>query len=374
MPDPKYLKAVATASQKYGVPAELLAAQIQGESNWNPDAKSPAGATGISQFMPGTAKGYGIDPKDPMQSIDAQGKMMSSLLKSYGGDQRLALAAYNAGAGNVKNGKVPAIPETQNYVKNVLSYEKNYPGLKAGKWNNPGIPTKSGVPSTASTTPSNGTSQVTDLVDHDNAATAHRASQLPLISSLLNRPGVHNPGLDMLAQFQAAGQSTAALTGAAPANAPGVDINISPKAKQQGTNPSALAAKVAGPQAAKIVQLAQQYLGTPYKWGGSDPQNGFDCSGFVKYLYDKQGINLPRTTFEQVKSGVAVDRKELQPGDILFFNTAGANTHEGMYIGNNKFIQAPHTGDVVKISDLADPYYAKHYSTARRVTGGVNAK
>src|SRR4051812_28751270 len=115
--NPQFLTAVKQASAKYGVPADLLAAQIQAESGWNPKAKSPAGALGISQFMPGTAKGYGIDPLNPLQAIDAQGKMMGSLLKSYKGDVSLALAAYNAGSGAVAKagGKVPAIPETQNY-------------------------------------------------------------------------------------------------------------------------------------------------------------------------------------------------------------------------------------------------------------------
>lgn len=199
---------------------------------------------------------------------------------------------------------------------------------------------------------------------------AQMTSQLPLITSLLSGVGkdVHQPGLEVLNAFQQNNKSTAPLTGAAPKNAPGVDIPL------QTPNAGLAAAQVAGPQAAKIVGLAQQYIGTPYKWGGSDPKNGFDCSGFVQFLYKKNGIELPRTTYDQVKAGVAVPKTDLQPGDILFFNTHGSNTHEGMYIGNGKFIQAPHTGDVVKISNLSDPYYSKHFSTARRVTGGTNAK
>lgn len=127
-----YLAAVAAASTKYNVPAELLAAQIQAESGWNPNAKSPMGATGISQFMPGTAKGFGIDPTNPLESIDAQGKMMGRLIKSYGGNQDKALAAYNAGAGNVaKYGGVPPFKETHDYINRIHSYESNYPGLKS---------------------------------------------------------------------------------------------------------------------------------------------------------------------------------------------------------------------------------------------------
>lgn len=142
-----YLQAVAAASKKYGVPADLLAAQIQGESGWRPDAKSPAGALGISQFMPGTAKGYGINPLDPLASIDAQGKMMGNLLKSYKGDVAKALAGYNAGSGAVaKYGGVPPYPETQKYIKNVLSYRKNYPGLAKGN-----LPLPDGSESTVKT-------------------------------------------------------------------------------------------------------------------------------------------------------------------------------------------------------------------------------
>lgn len=143
---PKFLSAVAAASKKYGVPADLLAAQIQAESGWRPDARSPAGALGISQFMPGTAKGYGINPLDPLQSIDAQGKMMGSLLKSYKGDVAKALAAYNAGAGAVKKyGGVPPFAETQNYIKHIEGYRKNYPGLAKGT---PKLPLPDGTDST----------------------------------------------------------------------------------------------------------------------------------------------------------------------------------------------------------------------------------
>lgn len=241
---------------------------------------------------------------------------------------------------------------------------------------NPTVPAKGTVAApNASLAPSNGSTPV-------QAQQAQRASQLALIGGLFNRPGVKSPGLDVLAAFQAEGKSTSQLTGAGPNEAPGVSIPLKPTGDPTnpatpstgGSDPTSLAKQVAGPKAAKVVGLAQQYLGTPYKWGGADPKNGFDCSGFVQYLYGKNGVSIPRTTFEQVKSGVAVDRGSLSPGDLVFFNTEGKNSHEGMYIGGGKFIHSPHTGDVVKISNLNDAYYAKHFSTARRVTGGANAK
>jgi cell wall-associated NlpC family hydrolase len=121
-----------------------------------------------------------------------------------------------------------------------------------------------------------------------------------------------------------------------------------------------------------VVNMAMQYLGTPYLWGGADPRKGFDCSGFVQYLYSQAGVALPRTTYEQAKVGQAIrDPQDLQAGDILLFATEGgtAPTHEGMYIGGGQFIQAPHTGDVVKISSLTDSYYASRFLVGRRVIG-----
>jgi cell wall-associated NlpC family hydrolase len=92
----------------------------------------------------------------------------------------------------------------------------------------------------------------------------------------------------------------------------------------------------------------------------------------VQYLYSQAGVALPRTTYEQAKVGQAIrDPQDLQAGDILLFATEGgtAPTHEGMYIGGGQFIQAPHTGDVVKISSLTDSYYASRFLVGRRVIG-----
>lgn len=115
----------------------------------------------------------------------------------------------------------------------------------------------------------------------------------------------------------------------------------------------------------KIATLAQQYLGTPYQWGGASPKSGFDCSGFVQWLYGQQGIKIPRTTYQQVKAGAAVAKSQLKPGDILFFEpTKQGPGHEGLYLGNGKFIEAPHTGATIRISLLAG---RKDYVTARRI-------
>ena len=114
-----------------------------------------------------------------------------------------------------------------------------------------------------------------------------------------------------------------------------------------------------------VVGIAMQYLGVPYVWGGESP-SGFDCSGFVAYVYAQVGVSLPHYTGAQWNAGVPVARSDLEPGDLVFFDGLG---HVGIYIGGDEFIHAPHTGDVVKISSLDEAWYAATYDGARRITG-----
>lgn len=108
-------------------------------------------------------------------------------------------------------------------------------------------------------------------------------------------------------------------------------------------------------EASFVVHGAQQYLGTPYKWGGASP-GGFDCSGLLQYLWGKAGVAIPRTTYQQFTSGQAVAANALRPGDALFFTGSdpmnGLPGHVGIYLGGGKFIEAPHTGAVVRVSSL----------------------
>ena len=107
-----------------------------------------------------------------------------------------------------------------------------------------------------------------------------------------------------------------------------------------------------------VIETSLQYLGVNYVWGGTSPQ-GFDCSGLVQYVYAQHGVYLPRTTYEQENVGTRVSGSDLQPGDLLFY---GAPSHHvTMYIGNGRMIEAPRTGDVVKISPV------RSYTQARRV-------
>jgi peptidoglycan DL-endopeptidase CwlO len=111
-----------------------------------------------------------------------------------------------------------------------------------------------------------------------------------------------------------------------------------------------------------VVGIAMQYLGTPYVYGGASP-SGFDCSGFVMYVYAQVGVSLPHNAAAQYAYGTPVDRSQLQPGDLVFFNGLG---HNGIYIGGGQFIHSPHTGDVVKISSITG-WYSGTWVGARRL-------
>ncbi len=111
-----------------------------------------------------------------------------------------------------------------------------------------------------------------------------------------------------------------------------------------------------------VVGIAMGYLGVPYVYGGASP-SGFDCSGFIMYVFAQVGVSLPHNAAAQYGYGTPVDRSQLQPGDLVFFNGLG---HAGIYVGGGSFIHSPHTGDVVKISSMTG-WYASTYVGARRL-------
>lgn len=115
-------------------------------------------------------------------------------------------------------------------------------------------------------------------------------------------------------------------------------------------------------------QTAKKYIGTPYAYGGRSPK-GFDCSGLTLYVYDRHGVKLPRSSSKQAKAGRMVRKRNLMPGDLVFFSTGkrGRVSHVGIYIGDGKFIHAPSQGKKVCAASLNDKYYKKTYHSARRV-------
>ena len=115
-----------------------------------------------------------------------------------------------------------------------------------------------------------------------------------------------------------------------------------------------------------------QQIGKPYRWGGSSPRTGFDCSGLVYYAYkDLVKIRIPRTANEMyhLRDAAPIERSELKNGDLVFFRTQGRGTadHVGVYVGNGKFIQSPRTGQEIQITSLSEDYWQRHYVGARRV-------
>jgi len=118
------------------------------------------------------------------------------------------------------------------------------------------------------------------------------------------------------------------------------------------------------PTHSNVVGYALSQIGVPYVWGGATPGVGFDCSGLVMWSYAQVGVSLPHSSYAMWGYGVPVSRDQLQPGDIVFFDGLG---HVGLYIGNDQFVEAPHTGTVVSISSLDSSWYAATYVGARRI-------
>ena len=126
---------------------------------------------------------------------------------------------------------------------------------------------------------------------------------------------------------------------------------------------------VAG-RAGDLVVNAMGFLGVPYKRGGNSAETGFDCSGFVRAIYQQTvGLVLPRRADQQAASTQVIDKKELQPGDLVFFNTMRRTfSHVGIYVGNGKFIHSPRSGSEVRVEDMRQSYWQRRFDGARRVT------
>lgn len=119
-----------------------------------------------------------------------------------------------------------------------------------------------------------------------------------------------------------------------------------------------------------LTTYARSLIGTPYKYGGSSPKTGFDCSGFVDYVFQKTaGVSLPHIAREISRHGSPVKSTQLREGDLVFYNTNHeAFSHVGIYLGDDHFIHAPSSGGSVRIEDMSLDYWRKHYNGARRIT------
>jgi cell wall-associated NlpC family hydrolase len=122
-------------------------------------------------------------------------------------------------------------------------------------------------------------------------------------------------------------------------------------------------------RASNLVVTAMGSLGVPYRRGGNSADTGFDCSGFVKAMYEQTiGFVLPRRANEQAEATQTIDKKDLQPGDLVFFNTMKrAFSHVGIYVGEGKFIHSPKPGAQVRVEDMGGSYWQKRFNGARRV-------
>ena len=118
-----------------------------------------------------------------------------------------------------------------------------------------------------------------------------------------------------------------------------------------------------------VIKAAKKMLGVKYRYGGTTPDRGFDCSGLVQYSHRAAGINIPRTTRQQFKTARRINRRYLKAGDLVFFKTVPTRSvsHVGIYLGNNKFIHAPSSGKRVKINSIKEKYWRKRYSGAGRI-------
>lgn len=140
-----------------------------------------------------------------------------------------------------------------------------------------------------------------------------------------------------------------------------------PEVQELRLAPSLLSRATTG--ASTLVTNALELVGIRYRRGGSSPATGFDCSGFVDHVFrEGLGLILPHNASAMSKSGEKIKKAELQPGDLVFFNTMRhAFSHVGIYLGDNQFVHAPHSGAEVRIEDMSGAYWVKRFNGARRM-------
>jgi len=150
--------------------------------------------------------------------------------------------------------------------------------------------------------------------------------------------------------------------------------SVSASAPQARTASAPQARTASAPQeltpAQDLLFSALGLIGVKYKWGGNDPSQGLDCSGFVKYVFQNSlKLTLPRTALEMSRVGEKIDREELKPGDLVFFNTLKRQfSHVGIYLGDNRFVHAPRKGRRIEVVNITDKYWSTRFNGARRMS------
>lgn len=351
---PNYEQIARQIAIKQGIDPNYFTSQIRAESNFDPNARSGAGAIGIAQIVPKWHPG--VDPTNPLASLNYAAKWDADLLSKYGGDWRQVLSTYNSGAPNRWNDPSFAQGQTYNYVRKILG-ETYKPGA-AG----------TGVAVTQPTPARTASSLPTSL-----PATA-MPSSMPMKLPSPSEMGYALPPLSVLRKGGTAltnallRSSDKAISYVPPKTIPtkaGVALPV-PTILQPPANSKTPSGVPPTTGTSSVVNAALKWMGTDYSWGGGGPAGpsygieqganikGFDCSGLLQYAYAKAGLSIGGTTYEQWPTGQHVSRQALRPGDAVFFHMAdGYPQHVGIYMGSDKFIEAPHTGAQVRISDMS---------------------
>jgi cell wall-associated NlpC family hydrolase len=353
------------AGNAYGIPWQVLAAINKVETNFGQNlGPSSAGAVGWMQFMPSTWARWGIDangdgradPNNPMDAIFSAARYLAGCGGQF--DITRAVYCYNHATW---------------YVNEVMGLASLYG--RGGGWGGgnslfavdlqPQISTARSHITTSKTQFASARTQVRTLAHAERrflraAGAAHLLSDQLEAQKRATLVGVQRHAADARAarlrkELRSATAQLARL-----------------RSRQSSFSAPSFAFPVGGGFANGpsngVVTLAFQYLGVPYKWAGSTPTGGFDCSGLVQYVYAQLGISLPHNTVAQWNSPNAapVPQNQLQPGDLVFFDGLD---HVGIYIGGGHFIDAPHTGSFVRIDSLTG-WYAAKYDGAKRIAGG----
>jgi cell wall-associated NlpC family hydrolase len=149
------------------------------------------------------------------------------------------------------------------------------------------------------------------------------------------------------------------------ANAPGITREHPPEVRQLPD--AAPRIRPPGEMGLIAARTAERFVGIPYRWGGDTVVEGMDCSGFVRAVYNLCGVNIPRTSQEQFRSGDPVERDELHPGDLVFFGDSSSKiNHVGIYVGEGRFVHAPRRGDDIRVSSLDEGYFNRRFRGGRR--------